>query len=271
MPRRLTFEEAVEKFRSAAGDDYQLLSTTYTRNRDKLEVLHVACGRSWMVNFNRFVDCGDRCPRCNVKSPNVQLTSAEYRKRVEDQRGDEYVVLEDYVTIDTKILHRHRTCGHEWRITPNNFFGNKQTCPVCVRKRTQSRGAEMVEKILKDLVLKYEVEKTMPGMRRRRLLRFDFYLPELNAAIEYDYDHSRPFSEYDEHKVQVVQERDSIKDAYCLEHGIPLLRILKDDNLEYSVRRFIRMVKEGSTTIPQGSTPQANGGGNGRRPQWAVT
>jgi len=50
----------------------------------------------------------------------------DYVKLVED----DYEVLEPYINTRTKILHRHKTCGHEWKSTPASIKANR-SCPNC--------------------------------------------------------------------------------------------------------------------------------------------
>jgi len=59
-----------------------------------------------------------------------------------------------------------------------------------------------------------------------RLLEFDFYIPELNTIIEYDGDqHFRESSKYKGKKFEATQRNDKLKNKYCLENGIKLIRI----------------------------------------------
>ena len=59
-------------------------------------------------------------------------------------------------------------------------------------------------------------------------LPFDFYIPSLNLAIEYDGEqHFKLNSCFNktEKKLREVQKRDNIKTQYCKENNINLLRI----------------------------------------------
>lgn len=58
-----------------------------------------------------------------------------------------------------------------------------------------------------------------------RPLRYDFYIPEINTAIEYDGEqHFNPNGKYSG-KFEEIQENDKIKNDYCFEKGIKLIRI----------------------------------------------
>ncbi len=68
----------------------------------------------------------------------------------------------------------------------------------------------------------------MPGCRRVNPLRFDFYIPSLKTAIEFDgrqHYEEVPFFNSATSTLELTRERDGIKDAYCREHGIRMLRI----------------------------------------------
>lgn len=55
------------------------------------------------------------------------LTDQEYDARLDARPDAEYTRLEPYLGMGTKILHRHDTCGHEWRVVPGGLTG----CPAC--------------------------------------------------------------------------------------------------------------------------------------------
>lgn len=58
-----------------------------------------------------------------------------------------------------------------------------------------------------------------------RPLRFDFYIPEIRTAIEYDGEqHFKPETKYAQ-KFEDIQENDKIKNDYCYDKGIKLIRI----------------------------------------------
>ena len=81
----------------------------------------------------------------------------------------------------------------------------------------------------------------------KRPLKFDFYLPELNALIEYDgeqhFDADARWWSTDKEKnkkdFEALQERDRIKTEWALKNGFTLLRIRFDDALEESLEDFL--------------------------------
>ena len=59
------------------------------------------------------------------------------------------------------------------------------------------------------------------------MLPFDFYLPEYNICIEYDGEHHfRPIEMWGGYEKFIInQENDEIKNEYCKNHNITLLRL----------------------------------------------
>lgn len=112
-------------------------------------------------------------------------------------------------------------------------------CEKVLRKKTVKAGyiescgclassmEAMVKKILTDNGVKYEEQKTFDDCRDKSLLRFDFYIPSLNLAVECQggqhYFSVKFFGgdvAFEERK-----RRDQIKRDWCKEHGVTLLEI----------------------------------------------
>lgn len=95
-----------------------------------------------------------------------------------------------------------------------------------------SYGESLVESYLKGNKIEYIKEKTFPDLvniHTNYNLRFDFYLPKLNTCIEFDgkqhFQYSKDFDKGDRSKVKYRQYLDSLKNNYCENKGIKLVRI----------------------------------------------
>lgn len=98
--------------------------------------------------------------------------------------------------------------------------GNTESCG-CL----QSRGENMIEKFLNKHHIEYQRQKCFIGCKDINYLPFDFYIPSHNLAIEFDgIFHYKVFEEY-HNDLEGQQRHDAIKDKYCEENGIVLLRI----------------------------------------------
>lgn len=77
--------------------------------------------------------------------------------------------------------------------------------------------------------IEYITEKAFIGCTYdgKHLLRFDFYLPKYNICIEYDGEHHYKDVELYNMKTSLdeVRKRDEVKNQYCIDNGIKLVRI----------------------------------------------
>lgn len=90
-----------------------------------------------------------------------------------------------------------------------------------------SHGERQIDKFLKKLQINFEREKSFPNLRSKKggVLRYDFYLIDLKACIEYDgLHHFKDCGKYVD-QLQDYQERDAIKNNFCKANNIHLLRI----------------------------------------------
>lgn len=101
--------------------------------------------------------------------------------------------------------------------------GKKQSCG-CVK----SRGEAKIVELLSVANISFTKEKTFKDcLGEKGLLRFDFYVDN-TYLIEYDGEqhfHSKASGWSTEEQVAKTQKYDKIKNDYCREHNIPLIRI----------------------------------------------
>ena len=103
----------------------------------------------------------------------------------------------------------------------------------CTGENTRKSNAEInFASCLDSLEIKYETEKTYEGLLSKNggFLRFDFLLHLNNKQdilIELDGEqHYKPCEKFGgEESFQKLKENDSLKNEYCEQHNIPLIRI----------------------------------------------
>ena len=104
----------------------------------------------------------------------------------------------------------------------------KTTCPLC---STKSKGQLRLRNIFEENHITALEEWTDNGQCKNPetnvALRFDFFLPDYNCCIEYDGEHhfSSNGGYFTEEFVDGVKKRDSIKNEYCKNKSIKLVRI----------------------------------------------
>ncbi|QHJ85117.1 MAG: hypothetical protein [Bacteriophage sp.] len=118
-------------------------------------------------------------------------------------------------------------CHKLFPCLPANVADGSTTSCGC---RTRSSMEELISNYLDDQHVTYQTEYTFPDCRNINKLRFDFALirnGEVFYLIEFDgKQHFVPISFFGGEKTfHMSQHRDHIKNHYCQEHDIPLLRL----------------------------------------------
>ena len=116
-----------------------------------------------------------------------------------------------------------------------------------------SKGENTIKRFLESHNCNFIQQKTFNGcinLVTQRKLRFDFYLLEYNACIEYDgIQHFQAAGGWaTEAKVADIQYKDNIKNQYCIDNGIPLYRIsyLEYNNIENRMEEILEELGNGT-------------------------
>lgn len=195
----------------------------------KMEIRHNPCGHTYKINIYEFLEGKRRCGKCKGKRLRLHhvQTVEEIKKKTIELTDGEYAFVDDHF-VNSKHKHnfKHNSCGtvfeKKWE-----KFKEGQRCTKCYQKGMESVASRYVRDILDHLDIGYETEKRFDDCinpETRKVLPFDYYLPEINTLIEVDGEqHERgSFNKYDS---EGTMKRDRIKDRYAEEKGIELVRI----------------------------------------------
>ena len=221
-----THKQFVEDVYQAVENEYTVIGE-YINSKNKISIKHNKCGNQYEVQPNVFLG-GSRCPYCAGLK---KKTTEEFKQEVFDLTGKEYSVLGKYKNTRTKIKMKHNKCGHVYEVIPNYFLQGTR-CPVC----KSFKGEQKIADFLIKNKIKFETQKTFEDLKDKKLLRFDFYIPDKNLLIEYDgkqhfepVDFSGNSPEQADENFKNRKIRDKIKNNYCKENNIKLLRIKYTD------------------------------------------
>lgn len=222
LKSRLTHEEFLRRVESMHPGVYTFLSE-YRLSHDKVSVIHNECGHKWEVVAGRLLQEKEGCPKCYL---GILLTHDEYMSRLaKADSNEEFDALTKYTKSNENMTFRHRRCGYEF-VQGAGYFLRNLKCPNC--SPYISRGEGEILKVLNKYEIKHQTQKTFDGCYgNKSLLLFDFYIPEINTAIEFDGEqHFRPVEYFGgEKKFKQTKKYDEIKSRYCEKNGIKLVRI----------------------------------------------
>lgn len=148
----------------------------------------------------------------------------------------EYFGAREYIEVKCK------ECGYTWDSLAYNVLSG-YGCPIC----KLSKAEKEINKILTENEIDFVPQKTFDDLKDIDLLSFDFYIPSINTAIEYDGEQHFTPTDFDGSGDQEEIERnfikykihDLMKDDYCKKNNIRLIRIpyWEKSNLENVLRQ----------------------------------
>ena len=224
MSKRLSQEYVENYFRKHR---YELLCE-YKSNKQRLKLKCPEGHITEQVTYDSFKRGNCRCPKCKPRFKH----SYEDAKECFEKEG--YVLItskEEYINVGTKLK---TICpnGHEYIVSYGHFLGGNR----CTKCKMVSKGERIISKYLNKRGILFKEQYRFYNCRFKNTLPFDFYLPNLNTLIEFDGEQHYKISEYFGGLNGFVDTkiRDTIKNRYCEENNINLIRIpyWELDNIE---------------------------------------
>ena len=242
LNRRNSLKRVEEIIRQKSGGEFEYISG-YVNSKSKVKLKHLRCGRTIAKPFSAFYD-GITCSCEKTNRDIVDFKSngdriqckADFQRYIDKYVTGEYVIIGKYVKSTKPILLKHVECGNLTEISPHNFK-NGVRCDKCKSYKGELK--------IRDLLLKkgvfFEEQVRFSDCRLKKPLVFDFFLPIHNILIEFDGEqHIRPIERWGGEKAfQLQRKRDEIKNNYCKNNGITLVRIGYYENIEQKIKRYI--------------------------------
>lgn len=169
---------------------------------------------------------GRSCPECDleIKSERYRLSYDEVEERI-NSLGGKLLNKEDYINRFEKNLKIKCIYCDELFVTSLVLFTQHggQMCPNC--KNNESIGERRIRSYLELNNILFEQEKWFSDCRDIKPLPFDFYLPEYNIIIEFDGEQHYKQGHFTHSHLSYTQAHDAIKNDYCKNNNIKLIRI----------------------------------------------
>lgn len=207
---KFTTKQFIKKAIEVHGDKYDYSLVKYDNYYKKVKIICKIHGE-FEQTPNIHIS-GGNCQNC------LKITTENFIKKSIDVHGNKYDYSDtNYINAKTKVVIKCPKHGEFKQVASYHTNGNG--CPKC----NESRGEAAIARYLDEHNIKYLRERKLGDTN----LRYDFYIKKLNLIIEYDgrqhFESIKDFGGIEEFKL--IQERDKIKNKYCKDNGIKLIRI----------------------------------------------
>ena len=169
---------------------------------------------------------GKGCPDCvGLQNRNrFKLSPDDVERRI-NELGGNLLNKNDYINQTSKnLLVDCIECGSPFLTSLRNFTQHGgQVCPNCFG--VESMGEKRIRIYLESRNILFVPQKWFNDCRDKKPLPFDFYLPDYNILIEFDGRQHFEETDHFTYSLEVTQKHDKIKNDYCKDHNMRLIRI----------------------------------------------
>lgn len=214
--------------------DYSLV--VYRNTKSKVIIICPEHGKFEQIADHHVRGMG--CPSCSGLK---RKTTEDFIKISKDIHDDRYDYSKtNYINNRTNVEIICPLHGIFHQLPKHHLNGSG--CSKCSNK---SKGEKVIKKILKEKNINFEIQKTFNGCSYKSKLQFDFYLPDYNLCIEYD--GIQHFKQIDwfggESGYKETKKRDNIKNNFCKDKQMPLLRIPYNKDIEDILNEYLNGIR----------------------------
>lgn len=164
---------------------------------------------------------GHDCFKESYKKRNYNKIDIGEIKECIERDGNELLNGEEYTNCTSRCLKIRCKCGNIFKTSYVNYRkANVRRCHKCAL--SESSGEKKVREALDELQIQHEPQKRFDDCRDKKPLPFDFYVKDYNLIIEFD-GQNHYYKVFENHESTI--KHDKIKNEYCKQKGINLLRI----------------------------------------------
>lgn len=225
MTQSLTTEQWIKKARLVHGNKYDYSKVEYHKSSDKICIICPIHGEFLQIAAEHLK--GKGCQKCGHTTTGSKLSSntTEFIERAIKVHGDKY----DYSKVIYSGIHNkvQIICPEHGIFEQNaNAHLHGIGCPRC----SQSKGEKIVKKILRENSINYVDQyriDILENINPSGYTYIDFYLPDLNIAIEYNgIQHYIPIEHFGgELRFDKQKRRDQYVKEYCANNDIKLVEV----------------------------------------------
>jgi hypothetical protein len=228
-----TLNHFIQKANQIHNNFYDYSLVDYKHSKLKVKIICPIHGEFEQIPTNHIF--GQGCYDCSYeyRKKIMILTKEEFIKKstiVHNNFYDYSKVI--YLSAHNRVKIICPIHGEFEQIAQHHLNGHG--CSFC----NSSKGEMIIKEILQNHKIIFDYQKKFTNCKNIKELPFDFYLPKHNVCIEYDgRQHYMPIDFFGGIKEHMnLKFRDNIKNIFCRENNIELLRIKYDDNIEQKLQ-----------------------------------
>jgi len=220
----------IEMARRIHGDKYDYSKVNYLNNKSKVQIV---CSKHGVFEQtpNVHLSKGSGCPKCVGKNKG----NDDFIEAASKYHSNKY----DYSNVSYKNAHGKVDikCPEHgiFKMSYNSHVTKGYGCPFC----SESSGESKVKAFLTNNNINFEYHKIFKDCKYVRNLVFDFYLPDKNLIIEYDGRHHFMPIWGGDYEFSIIKKRDQVKNKYCEDKNIDMIRIKYDENIYDKLKEII--------------------------------
>lgn len=228
----------IERAKEIHGDKFSYEKVIYMNNKAKIKIICKKHGVFEQRPNNHLQ--GKGCLKCTTDAKKAGKTDFVNKAKV--IHGSKYKYGKVYYKNNRLKVIIVCPLHGDFEQSPGNHLKGKG-CPIC----RESKGERIVGQILKgkDLSFKEQFKFDDCCSNKGSMLKFDFYIESLNLLIEFDGEqHFQQVKIFGGNKKFLIQkENDSIKNEYCLDNDISLLRIKYNEDANIAIEKMLKKIK----------------------------
>jgi hypothetical protein len=244
-----TTETWIKKAESIHGDKCLYTKTIYVDSKTPLTIICKKHQQEFQQNPSRHFATKNPCPRCCAVESNKIKYPNRYEKWLEKCKivhGDKYNYNKvKYINTNIPVIITCPKHGDFEQKPSKHSYGHN--CPKC----NNSHGEKVIAKWLESENIIHIRQAKFDGCNslKGNKLKFDFYLPNHNICIEFDgSQHSNKdffiCKSIDIKAFNLLQIHDRIKNKFCFDNGIKLIRIPYTENINQRLNKEFNINKE---------------------------
>ena len=235
--KKLTINDIINRSNIIHNNKYDYSLIEYKNARTPVKIRCLIHDYIFNVTIDNHINKNIGCPKCSNK---YHYNKDELLLLFNKKHDNKYTYnLDNYIN-NKSIIKIKCPIHNEFKLRIQHHI-NGVGCKKC----NDSKGEKQINIILKKYNITYETQKIFNNCIYKKNLKFDFYLPDYNTCIEYDGEqHFKKFRfENDNTNLNERILKDEIKNKYCIDNNIKLLRIsyFYYSNIEYIICDFLKL------------------------------